>query len=377
MSVKFIHTSDWHMGLKAAHIGEKSKELRQKRFKTASLVADLAKRENVDFVLIAGDLFDNHNVDDRVVRSTVEILNSFAPVSVFVLPGNHDPLITGGVWDRSSWKESGSHISLLTEENEIQVGSNAVLFPCPIAQKLSRTDPTAWITERAADDRRIRIGFAHGALDVLPSPGNFPIPSDRQNRSGLDYLALGDWHGFRRYGRTVYSGTPEQTRFDEADAGNVVIVQIDESQTEPVLTKEHVGQLKWQEFQMTVRDETDVQALHRLVYGSEDASEQLLRIRTALVPGIPQNVLYGVRSLREELAEDAFFLDWPIETVEPPVNISSDLPEGMLSEIDTYLQSMLDGKIGVMPDRIRADVDSSVVSEAKIMLRRLYMEGRH
>jgi DNA repair exonuclease SbcCD nuclease subunit len=377
MSVKFIHTSDWHMGLKAAHIGEKSKELRQKRFKTASLVADLAKRENVDFVLIAGDLFDNHNVDDRVVRSTVEILNSFAPVSVFVLPGNHDPLITGGVWDRSSWKESGSHISLLTEENEIQVGSNAVLFPCPIAQKLSRTDPTAWITERAADDRRIRIGFAHGALDVLPSPGNFPIPSDRQNRSGLDYLALGDWHGFRRYGRTVYSGTPEQTRFDEADAGNVVIVQIDESQTEPVLTKEHVGQLKWQEFQMTVRDETDVQALHRLVYGSEDASEQLLRIRTALVPGIPQNVLYGVRSLREELAEDAFFLDWPIETVEPPVNISSELPEGMLSEIDTYLQSMLDGKIGVMPDRIRADVDSSVVSEAKIMLRRLYMEGRH
>ena len=377
MSVKFIHTSDWHMGLKTAHMGEKSRDLRHKRYQAASLIADLAKEERVDFVIIAGDMFDSHNVDDRIVRSTVELLNKFAPIDVFVLPGNHDPLLTGGIWDRLSWKEAGNHVRLITEPKEIRVANSAVLFPCPVAQKLSRTDPTGWIPERTADDGCIRIGVAHGTLDVIPHPGNFPIPSDRQDRSGLDYLALGDWHGFSRHGRTVYSGTPEQTRFDEIDPGNVVLVQIDSSQSEPVLTKKRVGQLRWREFTTPINDETDIMALRSSIYGDGAVSEQLLRIRTALAPGISQNAVNSVKSLREELAENAFHLDWPGETVEPPINISSELPEGIMSEIDAVLQSLIDGNKQEMPTGPLVHTESSVLSEAKAILRRLYMEGKH
>ena len=376
MPVKFIHTSDWHMGLKSAHIGEKSRDARHKRLQAVSLIADMAKDERVDFVIIAGDMFDSHNIDDRAVRSTVEVLNRFAPVNVFVLPGNHDPLLTGGIWDRIAWKEAGSHIRLITESKEIQVTNGAVLFPCPVTQKLSRTDPTAWISGRNADDRRIRIGLAHGALDVLPSPGNFPIPSDRQNRSGLDYLALGDWHSFRRHDRSVYPGTPEQTRFDEAEPGNVVIVQIDEAHSEPVLTKRHVGQLTWREYSTPINDETDVHALRSSIYGNGAVSEQLLRIRTALVPGTPQNAVDSVKLLREELAENAFYLDWPVETVESPINISSELPDGIVSEIDGVLQSILDGNHQEIPGSLPVSIDSSVVSEARVLLRRLYTEGK-
>jgi DNA repair exonuclease SbcCD nuclease subunit len=376
MAVRFLHTSDWHIGLKSAHIGEKSRDARHKRYQAVSLIADMAKEERVDFVIITGDMFDSHNIDDRAVRSTVEVLNRFAPINVFVLPGNHDPLLAGGIWDRIAWKEAGSHIRLITESKEIQVTNSAVLFPCPVAQKLSRTDPTAWIPERTADDERIRIGVAHGALDVLPFPGNFPITSDRQNRSGLDYLALGDWHSFRRHGRSVYSGTPEQTRFDETEPGNVVIVQIDETQSEPVLTKRRVGQLTWREYSVPVNDETDVQALRSSIYGNGAVSEQLLRIRATLVPGIPQNAVNSVKSLRDELAENAFYLEWPLETLEPPVNISSELPDGIMSEIDTVLQSMLDGNAQEMPDRPHVITESSVASEAKVILRRLYMEGK-
>jgi len=60
-------------------------------------------------VLLAGDMFEHHDVDEPVVRKTDAVLDSFAPIPVFVLPGNHDPLIAGGVWDRQSWRRVEVH----------------------------------------------------------------------------------------------------------------------------------------------------------------------------------------------------------------------------------------------------------------------------
>jgi hypothetical protein len=54
MAIKFLHTADWQMGMKASPAGEKAREVRRKRFETAARIAELAKRENVDFVLLVG-----------------------------------------------------------------------------------------------------------------------------------------------------------------------------------------------------------------------------------------------------------------------------------------------------------------------------------
>jgi len=121
MPVKFLHTADWQMGMKALQAGEKAKEVRSKRYETAARIVELAKREAVDFVLLAGDLFEHHDVDEAVVRRTVTVLDSFGSIPVFVLPGNHDPLVAGGVWDRESWRQVGTHVTLLGKAQEILV----------------------------------------------------------------------------------------------------------------------------------------------------------------------------------------------------------------------------------------------------------------
>ena len=60
-------------------------------------------------------------------------------------------------------------------------------------RKRSSRDPTGWIPPREEGDDRLRIGLAHGALDILPvDTTNFPIAPDRDERSGLDHLALGE-----------------------------------------------------------------------------------------------------------------------------------------------------------------------------------------
>jgi DNA repair exonuclease SbcCD nuclease subunit len=374
MSVKFLHTADWQMGMKALQAGAKAKEVRAKRFETAARVVELANREGVEFVLLAGDLFEHHDVDEAVVRKTVAILDSFAPIRVFVLPGNHDPLITGGVWDRQSWQRIGGHVTLLREPAEVQVRDRVSLFPAPLRQKQSTLDPTAWIPARTAGDDRIRIGVAHGALDVLPERTNFPIAATRAEQVGLDYLALGDWHGFVQHGRTVYSGTMEQTSFGEKDPGNAVIVEVSGPASEPLVSRHRVGALQWSEHEPSIHDATDVEHVRKAVLGAGSLADQLLRIAPKLDPAAPPEVLVELRSLRDEFQEEAFFLDWPVETLDAVPGTAVTLPEGLLADVDEGLGAILEGRIPDGPAREVASTAPEIVQEARSLLRRLVAE---
>ena len=48
------------------------------------------------------------------------------------------------------------------------------IFPCPLRNRNSIDDPTAWIANhpQSDGDQTIRIGLAHGSLNLLP---NLPL----------------------------------------------------------------------------------------------------------------------------------------------------------------------------------------------------------
>ena len=375
MPVKFLHTADWQMGMKALQAGEKAKEVRSKRYETAARIVELAKREAVDFVLLAGDLFEDHDVDDSVVRKTVAVLDSFGSIPVFLLPGNHDPLVPGGVWDRQSWQRVGAHVTLLREAKEVPVSDGVAIYPSPLHQKQSAMDPTEWIPSRAPDDRRIRIGIAHGSLDLLPDRGNFPIASKRANETGLDYLALGDWHGFLQHGRAIYSGTMEQTSFNENDPGNVAIVRIAHAGDEPVISKQRVGNLVWSEHRPAIHDTTDVEQLRTEIGDAGALSIQLIRVVPDLGPDVSDRVLVELESLWKELIEEALLLDWPEEPINVPRDTAISIPDGALADVDSCLAAILEGRIPEGPGREAASTDLSVVKEARALLSRTVREA--
>ena len=68
----------------------------------------------------------------------------------------------------------------------------------------------------------------HGStFDLQGYQTNFPIARDAPQQRGLDYLAVGDTHGYREIPENgvapiVYPGAPEPTRFGESGAGSVV-----------------------------------------------------------------------------------------------------------------------------------------------------------
>jgi hypothetical protein len=373
--VKFLHTADWQMGAKLLQLGVKAKEGRALRLKAVENILRVAKTEEADFVIIAGDLFEDPEMDDAVVRRTVDLLNQFSPIPVWVLPGNHDPLLPGGVWDRRSWQQIASNVHLLTEPKEVDAGAGTVLYPCPLTQKQSTRDPTAWIPPRAKTDSRIRIGVAHGALAILPTTPNFPIPPDRPESSGLDYLALGDWHGYLGLGPSVYPGTPEQTSFSEKEPGSVVIVTITEAGGVPAVERVRVGNLTWADKKPTIQDSTDVDALAREVEKIASLSSLALRIRPEIARGASLDIFARLDDLRTRWSDSAWYLDWPEEPATIAEAAPVELPAGLLVDVDTALAGLAEGRRPEGPLAESVTTSREVAANARALLHRLASEA--
>ncbi|MBD3184567.1 DNA repair exonuclease [Candidatus Poribacteria bacterium] len=261
--VKFVHTSDWQMGMKARHVSENADRVREVRIRAAENVINSARSERAEFILIAGDVFEDNAMDNVLVQSVIDLLSK-ASCPVYIIPGNHDPLTPNSIYRRPIWERVGSNVHIITTQEPIEIGE-VILYPCPLTEKSSREDPTAWIP--VEEPNRIRIGVAHGTLMLGEhiEDDAFPIPPDSALQHKLDYLALGHWHSLLRHKtrdgaeRTAYSGTHEQTKFSEPQSGQILYVEIEEPGTEPLLREIPTGILRWTQWRREVNSKKDIQ----------------------------------------------------------------------------------------------------------------------
>ena len=66
--MKVLHTADWQLGARFKQFGERAVELREARFTTLRRALEIARDRKVDAFVIAGDLFEDNEVDDAVVK---------------------------------------------------------------------------------------------------------------------------------------------------------------------------------------------------------------------------------------------------------------------------------------------------------------------
>jgi len=279
--MKFLHTADWQIGMRAAHVGAAGARVREERLDAARRVIETARRNAVEFVLVAGDTFEDNGVDRVLVQTVADILAAFGG-PVYVLPGNHDPFMPGSVWEHPAWRSS-DRVQVLREERPVDV-PGATLFPCPAREKRSGKDPTSWIPE--GESRGIRVGIAHGTVEgVYQEEPDYPIARDAAARAGLDYLALGHWHSTATYPapdgvvRMAYSGTHETTKFGERDSGNALIVEVADVAAPPVLAPVRTGGLTWWVIEGSLREPGDLRRLRERVEAVEHPGASLLDLR--------------------------------------------------------------------------------------------------
>lgn len=279
--IRFLHTADWQIGMKAGGLGEASQRVRDVRLDSIRRLLEIAKEWEVELILITGDVFEDNAVDRMLVRKVGDLLAGFDG-RVFITPGNHDPLVPGSVWEHPVWEES-KNITVVREAKLIELEA-CTLYPCPLKEKYSTRNPTSWIDATASD--KIAVGLAHGTVEGLPGmEPDYPIPRDAAVRTGLDYLGIGHWHSFATYPdaegtvRMAYSGTHETTKFGERDSGNVAIVEIASRGAAPKIESIPCGRLRWHALDITLDREGAVDSVLEQLKAIATPEEALVRLR--------------------------------------------------------------------------------------------------
>jgi DNA repair exonuclease SbcCD nuclease subunit len=254
--LRLLHTADWHLGRRFLSFPEEAqKTLSRARMDVVGRILDLARRQRVHAVLCAGDLFDDPTPAPAFWEGLAKTFHDHpADAPVFLVPGNHDPLMPESVWSAGHPFRARlpAWVHVVDRDHfEYEITPEAVLYARPCRSKAGQSDLAMALPARGSGDSRLRIGCVHGStFDIDGYQTNFPIRRDAGVQRGLDYLAIGDTHSFRDVTSnlpvpTVYPGTPEPTSFDEPGAGKVAVVALFRHGSRPRVEEAPVAAWHW------------------------------------------------------------------------------------------------------------------------------------
>ncbi|PYN93547.1 MAG: hypothetical protein DMD91_29825 [Candidatus Rokuibacteriota bacterium] len=159
-------------------------------------IIDCALTDEVDLLLIAGDLFDHNRVPDETVAFVQRQLDRLRK-PVVILPGNHDCLRATAIYDRHDLTAGARHVHVirrLSGETIELPEVDAVVWGRAMEEHEPAFEPLAHIPGR--DDRRWCLAMGHGFFyEERQRPDrSSPIFADEIRDCGWDYVALGHQH---------------------------------------------------------------------------------------------------------------------------------------------------------------------------------------
>ena len=264
----FIHSSDLHLGKKFKSFPDEDTNTRSKlRTARTNIIKNLeavAEKNKVSHIFLAGDTFDTETPADQIIKQTIDKMKENSSIHWWVISGNHDSLEAEILWDNFKNKsEDFNNIHLLKVKEETKVEEGVYLYPCSLKNRFTLDDPTNWIQNKV-DTNIIRIGLAHGSVKDFSQGGEGRdiINPQRAILSGLDYLALGDWHGHLEVNKkTFYSGSPEYDNFRHSGYGLCKKITINLGSKELFSENIKIGEMNWQRLDLSINPEKDVNDL--------------------------------------------------------------------------------------------------------------------
>ncbi len=351
MSIRLLHTSDVHLGATFKGLGERGREQHRQVRETFGRVVALAVEERVDAVLIAGDLFDSLAAARAQLPFAAEQIGRLgeAGIPVCVIAGNHDPLGEGAA---ALWGELGARCPSLAvfgprletrvlPERDLTVAGRSVARGAPPESPLLGL-PVARRT-------RYLVAVAHGTVRRPDLPAHAgQIAPEEIAQSGVDYLALGDWHSARDVTSggvaAWYSGAPEMIDLDEPGSGTVCLVTI-RAPGDVEVTRRQVGRRRAARLALDLAIAGGPEGVARAIRAQADPHLALVVTLTGLA-ALADHV--NVDRLREDLAPEFFRLEIRDESHLRPEGIDpSQYPDGtVIGRFARRMQAEIAGRSG-------------------------------
>lgn len=244
--MRFVHLSDLHTGKRVNEFSM----LEDQRYIFAQII-EIIRNNDIDAVLIAGDVYDRSVPGEEAVRLFEEFIIGLTNLGkkIFVISGNHDSaqrlsfahelISKSGVYISPAYDGSSLPVTLMDEYGEVNIYMLPFIKPSSVkscfadAQIESFDDAVRFAINRMnVDESKRNIILAHQFVT-----GSQTSDSEERSIGGLDnvdadafdafdYVALGHIHKPQRLLRDTlrYSGTPLKYSFSEEDNKNSVVV---------------------------------------------------------------------------------------------------------------------------------------------------------
>ncbi len=224
--LRILHTGDFHLDSPMRGLTpQKARIRREEQRELLERICAIANEQEIDIVLIAGDIFDGDGV---FYETTCQLSTVFSQTKaqIFIAPGNHDPYSERSPYASVDWP---TNVHLFRSEyfERIELPElGAVVYGSAFTSKYRDYAPLDRL-KADYDEGLTRLMVLHGDVN---SPGSRygEITQAQIAASGMDYIALGHIHtsgGVLRAGNTSYAycGCPEGRGFDETGEKGVLL----------------------------------------------------------------------------------------------------------------------------------------------------------
>lgn len=277
-AVRFLHTSDWQLGMTRWFLKEGDGEAQARysadRLEAVRRIGRLAQERGAEFIVVAGDVFESNTLPERDFQRALDAIREL-PVPVYLLPGNHDALDATSIYHRKVFDEvalSGVHV--LRDSVPVEVRPGVEIVGAPLTSRAPDSDLLAEALEPLEPTTGVRIAVAHGQVAGFGAEVGETLSlaavAEAVGKRTVQYVAVGDSHSTQKLddaGRMWFSGSPETTDYDDKEkhSGNALVVDVWPDR-EPLVEAAHIGQ--W-----------DFRAMEREFAGVEDARAWLDELR--------------------------------------------------------------------------------------------------
>lgn len=229
--LKVLHCSDIH--LDAPFVGltqEKSEERRRELRASFMRLIEFVREHEVDYVLIAGDLFESRYATNTTAEILIREFRNSANTHFIIAPGKSDSYDNNPIY-RSGRLPDNCHVFANDSLSRFEFEADKLtVYGWAIkGEEGISTSPLA--DETVDDSTKINIVLGYADLDGAADSTDCPISSKELKSFGADCYAFGGRHQKTEFSKGTgymcsYSGSLECTGFDNPDIGGVKLIYI-------------------------------------------------------------------------------------------------------------------------------------------------------
>lgn len=274
--VSFIHAADLHLDspfIGLMHLPNSIlTRIQESTFTSFKKIIDYAILKKVDFIVIAGDLYDSKQ---RSLKAQIRFRNEMqrlerSRIQAFIIHGNHDPL--NGSWVELEWPSNvhffKDKVEAIPYYKENQLTAYIYGFSYPTRDV---TVNMAMKYERKQEDC-LHIGLLHGT--VSSNTEHIPYAPFQVNeliQKDFDYWALGHIHQKQMLSQVppvVYSGNIQGRHKKEVGPKGCYYVELSKETSE--LTFWETNDVLWDNVEISINNLTTIDQFLQLCQGRLD-----------------------------------------------------------------------------------------------------------